>query len=137
MIIGEGVTNVGSYAFYQHATLTEVELGDSVKKIGNGAFYECKVKLTKVTLPSGLQTIDINAFNGVTFDTIELPDGLTKIGRKRAAADGLQCTGKLDLRQRTVAGKRTGTDAGHRVRYGHVFRLQVPESTAMTPRPRR
>lgn len=80
VVIGEGVTNVGSYAFYQHATLTEVELGDSVKKIGNGAFYECKVKLTKVTLPSGLQTIDINAFNGVTFDTIELPDGLTKIG---------------------------------------------------------
>ena len=80
VVIGEGVTNVGSYAFYQHETLTEVELGDSVKKIGNGAFYGCKVKLTKVTLPSGLQTIDINAFNGVTFDTIELPEGLTKIG---------------------------------------------------------
>ena len=49
---------------------------------------------------------------------------------KRAAADGLQCTGKLELRQCTVAGKRAAADAGHRVRYGHGFRLQVPESIA-------
>ncbi len=80
VVIGEGVTTVGKYAFYQHATLAEIELGDSVKEIHDGAFYECKSELTKVTLPSGLQVLAMLAFQGDTFGTIELPDGLTKIG---------------------------------------------------------
>ena len=80
VIIGEGVTNVGSYAFYQHATLAEIELGDSVKEIHQDAFEGCTTKLTRVTLPSGLQVIAMNAFKSVTFDTIELPEGLTKVG---------------------------------------------------------
>ncbi len=80
VVIGEGVTNVGSYAFYQHATLAEIELGDSVKEIHQDAFEGCTTKLTKVTLPSGLQVIAMNAFKSVTFDTIELPEGLTKVG---------------------------------------------------------
>ena len=80
VIIGEGVTNVGAYAFYQHATLAEIELGNSVKEIHQDAFEGCKTKLTKVALPAGLQVIDIYAFRSVTFDSIELPEGLTKIG---------------------------------------------------------
>lgn len=40
--IAEGVTDIGNWAFAYHATLKAAELPDSVKTVGDYAFYECR-----------------------------------------------------------------------------------------------
>ncbi|MBQ7950589.1 MAG: leucine-rich repeat domain-containing protein [Clostridia bacterium] len=42
VVIEDGVTNVGTWAFYNHPNLVEVSLGNSVKTIGVRAFASCK-----------------------------------------------------------------------------------------------
>ena len=41
LVIPDGVTSIGSYAFRYCSSLTSVEIPDSVTSIGNGAFYNC------------------------------------------------------------------------------------------------
>ena len=56
VVIPDGVTSIGRYAFSQSYTLTSVTIPDGVmtisaKSIGDGAFHGCK-KLTSITIPS-------------------------------------------------------------------------------------
>ena len=71
IVVGDGVTSIGSFAFYHMNNLEEVVLGSSVTSIRNGAFLHCirsdetgkEVSgLTKVTLPASLKTIMPTAF---------------------------------------------------------------------------
>ena len=64
IIIGEGITSIGSSAFYDCIGLTEIEIPNSVTEIGNSAFYSC-IGLTKITMP-GTASIAEYAFNNVT-----------------------------------------------------------------------
>ena len=41
LIIPEGVTSIGDYAFYNCSGLTSVVIGNGVTSIGNYAFYSC------------------------------------------------------------------------------------------------
>lgn len=41
VVIKDGVTNIGSYAFYYCENLTSVEIPNSVTSIGMFAFYGC------------------------------------------------------------------------------------------------
>lgn len=53
IVIADGITSVGDYAFYRFTNVTEVELADSAKAIGKYAFSNCSaletVDLSKVT----------------------------------------------------------------------------------------
>lgn len=60
-IIGNEVTSIGSYAFYDCSDLISITIGNNVTNIGNNAFYGC-AKLTKVN------TLDIAAWCGILFD---------------------------------------------------------------------
>jgi len=51
VIVGEGVTNIGDYAFYQFTNMTHVELPDTLTSIGENSFAFC-YKLTEVTIPN-------------------------------------------------------------------------------------
>ena len=51
--IGDGVTSIGDYAFYDCNYLTSITIPDSVTSIGAGAFRRCS--LTSITIPA-LQT---------------------------------------------------------------------------------
>ena len=48
--IGDEVTSIGEYAFYQCTLLTSVVVPDNIESIGKGAFGGCS-GLTKITLP--------------------------------------------------------------------------------------
>ena len=57
VIIGNGVTAIGSYAFYNCTSLTSVTIGNGVTSIGSDAFSGCS-SLTSITIPfvGGLKT---------------------------------------------------------------------------------
>lgn len=71
-IIGEGITRIGDYAFYNCQQLSSVQMAASVSAIGTNAFYNCS-GLTSIDLPAGLRTMGTAAFSRCT--------GLTEISR--------------------------------------------------------
>ena len=79
--IAEGVTEIGSSAFYGATALISIDFSHatSLKTIGMSAFYEATA-LTSVTLPEGLETIDNYAFYKATaLTSVTLPEGLETI----------------------------------------------------------
>ena len=78
--IAEGVTSVGSYAFYSCSSMATVSLPEGLTTIGGSAFYGCS-NLANVTIPDGLTTIGGGAFYGCSsMATVSIPDGVTSIG---------------------------------------------------------
>lgn len=61
VVINEGITSIGSFAFYQCTGLRTIVIPETVTTIESAAFYYCS-SLTGVTLPSKL-----TAINGHTF----------------------------------------------------------------------
>ena len=41
VVIDDGVTSIGAFAFYECTGLTSISIPDSVTSIGQGAFYGC------------------------------------------------------------------------------------------------
>lgn len=99
---GYTVASIGYRSFYGNTTLTSLTIPDSVKSIGNMAFYACN--LTSVTLGNGVTSIGTQAFMGnkslanIVFGNslttigdrafvmcsslteVKIPDGVTRIG---------------------------------------------------------
>ena len=61
VVIGNNVTSVFPYAFYDCSSLTSVTIPDSVTSIGTYAFYNCG-GLQSVTLGNGVESIGGSAF---------------------------------------------------------------------------
>ena len=103
VIIEEGVTTIGTYAFWSCAQLTEITISATVTTIGNSAFILCEGliqitipqsvtsigefafsgcrSLTSVTLPNSISTIQQNTFaNCTSLTSITIPEGVTTIG---------------------------------------------------------
>ena len=80
VIIENGVTSIGDYAFYNCIRLTNVTIGNGVTSIGNYAFSGCTV-LTSVTIPDSVTSIGGYAFSGFTgLTSVTIPDSVTSIG---------------------------------------------------------
>lgn len=100
---GDKLTTIGSMAF-AHTNITSVKIPDTVTDVGTNIFLECK-KLKKVSIGksmnsipdsmfhacSNLSNIEWNnsitiieqqAFSGTAFETIDLPNTITKIEGK-------------------------------------------------------
>ena len=80
VIIGDGVTSIGSSAFYNCSSLESVTIPDSVTSIGSSAFYYCR-SLTTVTIPDSVTSIGYLAFNECnSLESVTIPDSVTSIG---------------------------------------------------------
>ena len=79
-IDGKSVTSIGSSAFYDCTSLTEITIPDSVTSIRECAFYDC-TSLTEITIPDSVTSIGSSAFYDCTSLTeITIPDSVTSIG---------------------------------------------------------
>jgi hypothetical protein len=65
VVIADGVTSIGKYAFMYCDDITKVTIPASVTRIGDLAFYGC-TDLTALTLPEGVVTIENRAFGMCT-----------------------------------------------------------------------
>ena len=80
VVISDGVTSIGRYAFYSFGSVTSITIPNSVTKISDRAFNACKV-LTTITLPEGITTIPDAAFtNCSALTSITIPSSVTTIG---------------------------------------------------------
>ncbi|MDE7094761.1 MAG: leucine-rich repeat domain-containing protein, partial [Oscillospiraceae bacterium] len=61
VVIGEGITTIGDFAFEYCFNLTSVTIPDSMTIIGDHTFSLCK-SLTSITIPAGVTTISAWAF---------------------------------------------------------------------------
>ncbi|MBQ3203291.1 MAG: leucine-rich repeat protein [Clostridia bacterium] len=79
VIVEEGVSFVGKYAFYDCLNLTSVSLPSTLSELGEGAFYGC-TGLTEITLPDGLQSSGYFAFaNCANLTTVTFGQGLLRV----------------------------------------------------------
>ena len=79
IIIGDGVTSIGSYAFYDCSSLTSVEIPSSVTSIESYVFYGCS-SLTSVEIPSSVTSIGFSAFEYCSsLTSVEIPSSVTRI----------------------------------------------------------
>ena len=79
IIIGEGITSIGDYAFFCCHVVESVTIPDGVVRIGNFAFDDC-LELKEVVLPDSVRNIEWYAFAECTgLESINIPDGVTEI----------------------------------------------------------
>ena len=75
------IANGELIAFAIGCGATEYTIPDSVTKIGNNAFQQCK-SLTSITIPDSVTAIGEHAFSFCTsLTSITIPDSITSIGR--------------------------------------------------------
>ncbi len=101
VIIGDGVTEIGEYAFYESGVLSihipdsaeriganafeksgliSVTIPGSVVEIGHNAFRDC-ANLTSASVSEGVESIGDNAFRGCrSLEYIDFPASITSVG---------------------------------------------------------
>lgn len=93
VVIPEGVTEIGSFAFENCTTLTKVTMPDSVIKTGELSFASC-ANLKQVVFSPNLKEIGPSSFENCGLKTIEFPKSLETIGYN-AFSDCVNLTGNL------------------------------------------
>ena len=80
VVIPEGVTSIGVWAFKDCSSLTSVVIPNGVTSIGDSAFFNCS-SLASVVIPEGVTSIGADAFWGCrSLTSVVIPDGVTSIG---------------------------------------------------------
>jgi len=79
LVIPEGVSSIGVYAFVDCTSLTSVTFPTSVTSIGHGAFYGC-TELHSVNFSEGITSIGAYAFCGCSaLTSLKIPSSVTTI----------------------------------------------------------
>lgn len=78
--IPDGVTDIGTGAFYNCVDLVSADVSDGVTEIADYLFWRC-LKLEQVDMPAGVTRIGEHAFSAcIALPEIEIPNGVTEIG---------------------------------------------------------
>ena len=78
IILPESITEIGTEAF-RDTNIVEITIPSKVKELKNGTFANC-VKLTKVKLKEGLETIGANTFGNCTnLENIVIPNTIVTL----------------------------------------------------------
>lgn len=101
IVIENGVTSIGSNAFYQCSDMqATLDLSDAkaLTSIGNNAFYRCKKLTGSLEIPDSVTTIGAEAFRDCNnlSGNFELPKGLQSVGND-AFCNCYNLTGGLKL----------------------------------------
>ena len=80
VVIPNSVTRIGNFAFVGCKNLESVVIGDGVVSIGEDAFSDCN-NLTSITIPNTVTSIGDSAFRGCSgLTSITVPNSVTSIG---------------------------------------------------------
>ncbi len=82
LILEDGITHIGNYAFTGHKLTGELRIPDSVISIGEHAFRQCSSLTGDLIIPEKVISIGIAAFGQCTglSGELQLPEGITYIG---------------------------------------------------------
>ena len=110
VVVQEGITHIGAYAFFYYTNcrsvslpsslvsigesafamnygLTQLDLPEGLRKLGDMAFMSCRA-LKRLTVPSTLETIGRNTFSSCgSLSDVTLSEGLTALGRLMFSGD--------------------------------------------------
>lgn len=97
VIIGDEITSIGNYAFYQLSGLTSVDIPESVITIGENAFGHC-TNISSINLHEGLVSIGKTAFSGGAYTQVDIPNSVTSMGHAAFSTSTLKdVTMPLDM----------------------------------------
>ena len=129
--IGDGVTGIGTNAFFDHTALTSATIGAGVESIGQRAFSGCE-GLTSIDLKN-VKTIGDGAFGRCTeLATVTGTEHLTSIGG--TAFSGCSKLTSVDLPCSTAfdSSKDSSTFGDNTTVYKHHKKLESVEQTPAT-----
>ena len=112
VIIENGVTSIGNYAFYYCTGLTSVTIPDSVTSIGDSAFDNCS-SLTSIAIPNSVKSIGNTAFYGCRgLDGVYITDFVAYLNIEFGGeySNPMYYAKKLYLNNKRVAGAITIPD---------------------------
>ncbi len=85
VVVADGITNIGSYAFYYFPKLKEAVIPASVTSIGKLSFAFCST-LETVSLPASITSIGDSCFEGcAALKAVFVPASVTSIGARAFA----------------------------------------------------
>lgn len=121
IIIENGLTSIGEYAFYECFGLTSITIPNSVTSIGGCAFSYCS-NLTSITIPNSVTSIGFYAFNKCSsLTSITIPNSVTSIGE--AAFE--DCSGLTSV---TIPNSITRLEKYTFVRCSRLTSITIPNS---------
>lgn len=77
VIIEDGITSIGDFAFLDCTSLSDLSMGNTISRIGTGAFFGCNISF--VNIPAGVQRIEMKAFAWGAVEYLAIPESVTEI----------------------------------------------------------
>lgn len=89
VIISEGITEIGDFAFNECTNLESVTVPESVTDLGFQTFIGCS-KLTKINIPSKVTKLQSMIFQDTGFTEFEVPENIEKMDSSFRSCDNLK-----------------------------------------------
>ncbi|MBQ6585183.1 MAG: leucine-rich repeat domain-containing protein, partial [Coriobacteriales bacterium] len=119
VVIDEGVTSIGAYAFYECSSITQVEIPDSMTMIQNNSFSYC-TSLRSIIIPQSVSSLGSSVFLGCT--SLEAADV-----RCKKLSQGL-FTGCSALETVTISAGVKTINASAFARCGSLKAVEIPDT---------